>query len=142
MRERQADWALGVRAVVREWERKSPARSTNWGTDDCIQLGLDVSKAMYGADLIPEMRGSYSTFRAGYVQMKLGYGSLEAALTRNGAVRIDPVDARLGDLATSTDFFSDAPIIHIYKRQGCRVTFNSGRLVNSVDMPITGAWRI
>lgn len=140
--DRLPDWGARVRRTIREWERKTTNGAVEWGVDDCIQLGVAISVAIYGYSLWPEMENSYRSYARGYAVMVAAYGGLFEALDRRCVRRISSDEARLGDFAVSDDFFSGAPVVHVYLRRGHRVTFSAKGMEVTNLRPISAAWRL
>jgi len=71
-----------------------------WGMDDCALWAANVIQAALGYDPAAKFRGHYRTRRG--ARRVLGGpglpGALRAAARRHQWVRVDPADARVGDI--------------------------------------------
>lgn len=93
------DEDVAIDAVRRGLDRATCLMS--WGTDDCALWVADIVRDARGYDPAADWRGAYKT-RAGATALLGPLGlprALRRAALRWGWTRVDPADARAGDVA-------------------------------------------
>lgn len=83
---------------------RAVAQEMRWGVDDCTLWAVEPIRRVLGYDPAEKGRGHYKTRRgAAQVLGKAGLaGALRRAARRHGWTKIDPTEAKPGDLGLTT----------------------------------------